>query len=84
MADGQQDVFVWAVIAVAAGYLAWRGWQTFARRGANGCGGCAGQMGSGEDTDRAPKTKPFVSIDNLDIPFNPGRQAGKDKGKEAP
>ncbi len=86
MTDGLQNIFVWAVVAVAVSYLAWSGWQTFVRRGANGCGGCgnAGQIDAGEGTDRAPQVKPFVSIEDVKIAFGPGRQAGENKDKEKP
>lgn len=56
MSIGWQDILAMAVVAVSAGYLAWRGRRALARRKA-GCGACASCP-----SEREPSEPNVVSI----------------------
>ncbi len=56
-----QTAVVSLLVAVAAGYLAWRGWRVLRRR-AGGCGSCGSCPANGNAQDQA---KPLVQLENL-------------------
>jgi hypothetical protein len=58
-----QNLIALAIVAVAAGYLGWRGWKLLAGRKAAGCGSACG--GCPVNNDALPQQKPLVTIKPL-------------------
>lgn len=73
-----QEISALALVALAAGYLAWRGWQVVVRNRAGGCGGggcsvCPGNSSRVIEPHAAGHAPAgFVPLDQLEDPRGGG------------